>query len=151
MHTKKNALIAMINDSNMTIRELGFRRILNTRQESEETPRNSCIIRQFDVPEIILRLSTILDFFTGNVIIKERSLQSQRPFPKKNYVIASEMKKSWMKNCLIFHATLKQANGASNWSLKHLAKCMGKTTEMVLFEQQLNCAGKCHDLSQRKT
>ena len=31
------------------------------------------------------------------------------------------------------------------------AKCTGKTGEMVLLEQQLNRAGKCHDLSQRKT
>ena len=49
---QENALIAMINDDNMTIRELGFRRILKVRRESEETPRDSSIIRQFDVPEI---------------------------------------------------------------------------------------------------
>ena len=45
----------MIIDDNMTIRELGFPRILKARRESEETPRNSSIIRQFDVPEISIK------------------------------------------------------------------------------------------------
>ena len=45
----------MINDDNMTTRELGFRRILKARRKSEETPRNSSIIRQFDVPEINIK------------------------------------------------------------------------------------------------
>ena len=49
---QENVLIAMINDDNMTTRELRFRHILKARQESKETPRNSSIIRQFDVPEI---------------------------------------------------------------------------------------------------
>ena len=41
----RKRLMAMINDDNMTISELGFRRILKARRESEETPRNSSIIR----------------------------------------------------------------------------------------------------------
>ena len=52
---QENVLIAMINDDNMTIRELGFRRILKARRESEETPRNSSIIWQFDVSEINIK------------------------------------------------------------------------------------------------
>ena len=52
---QENVLIAMINDDNMTIRELGFRRILKVRRESEETPRNLSIIRQFNVPEINIK------------------------------------------------------------------------------------------------
>ena len=49
---QENVLIAIINDDIMTIRELGFRRNLKARRASEETLRNSSIIRQFDVPEI---------------------------------------------------------------------------------------------------
>ena len=52
---QENVLIAMINDDNMTIRKLGFRRILKARREYEETSRNSFIIRQFDVPEINIK------------------------------------------------------------------------------------------------
>ena len=52
---QENVLIAMINDDNITLRELGFRHILKARQESEETPRNSSIVRQFDVPEINIK------------------------------------------------------------------------------------------------
>ena len=52
---QENVLIAMINDDNLTVRELGFRHILKARQESEETPRNSSIVRQFDVPEINIK------------------------------------------------------------------------------------------------
>ena len=49
--TPKNVLIAMINDDNVTVRELEFRRILKARRESEETPKNSSTILQFEVPE----------------------------------------------------------------------------------------------------
>ena len=49
---QENVLIAMVNDDNMIIREMRFRRILKSRRESEETPRNPSIIRQLDVPEI---------------------------------------------------------------------------------------------------
>ena len=54
---QENVLILMINDDNMTrpIREMGFRRILKSRRESEETPRHSSIIPQFDVPEINIK------------------------------------------------------------------------------------------------
>ena len=52
---QENVLITMINDDNVTIRELGFRRILKARQEFEETSRNSSIIRQFEVPEINIK------------------------------------------------------------------------------------------------
>ena len=43
---QENVLTAMINDNNLSIRELGFRRIFKARQESEETSRHSSIIRQ---------------------------------------------------------------------------------------------------------
>ena len=49
---QENVLIAIINDNNLTIRELGFRRILKARQESEETSRHSLIIRRIKVPQI---------------------------------------------------------------------------------------------------
>ena len=52
---QENVLIAMINDNNVTIRKLGFRRILKARRESEKTPKNSFIIRQFEVPEINIK------------------------------------------------------------------------------------------------
>ena len=52
---QENVLITMINDDNVTIRELGFRRILKARREFEETSRNSSIIRQFEVPEINIK------------------------------------------------------------------------------------------------
>ena len=45
----------MINDNNLSIRELGFRRIFKARQESEETSRHSSIIRQIKVPEINIK------------------------------------------------------------------------------------------------
>ena len=48
---QEKVLIAMINDDNLTISELGFWPILKARRESEETPRNSSIVWQFDVPE----------------------------------------------------------------------------------------------------
>ena len=62
---QESVLVAMINDDNVTIRELGFRRMLKAGRESEETPRNSSIIRLFEVPETNLRLKAILNFFTG--------------------------------------------------------------------------------------
>ena len=49
---QENVLIAMINDNNVTIRELGFRGISKKRQKSEETSRHPSIIRQIKVPEI---------------------------------------------------------------------------------------------------
>ena len=52
---QENVLIAMINDNNVTIRELGFRRILKARQESEETSRHPSIIWQFKVSEINIK------------------------------------------------------------------------------------------------
>ena len=151
MHTKKNVLIAMINDGNMTIRELGFRRILKARQESEETPKNSSIIRQFDVPEINIKA----EHYSGHLHWERDHQRTEPPITmaisKEELCACIRDEKGWMKSYLTLYATLKQSNGASNWSLKHLAKCMEKTAKMVLFEQQLNRAGKCHDLSQRKT
>ena len=52
---QENVLIVTINNDNVIIRELGFRRILKARRESEETPRNSSIIWQFQVPEIDIK------------------------------------------------------------------------------------------------
>ena len=45
----------MINDNNVTIRKLRFRRILKARQESEETSRHPSTIRQFKLPEINIK------------------------------------------------------------------------------------------------
>ena len=70
---------------------------------------------------------------------------------KEELFVCIKHKKSWMKSCLILHATFKELNGASNWSLKHLLKCLGKTAEMVLYEHQLNHVKKRHGLGQRKT
>ena len=136
---QENVLIAVINNDNMTIFELGFRRILKARQESEETPRNSSIIWQFDVPEINIKA----EHYSG-LLHWERDHQRTEP-PITIAISKEELCASWMKNCSTFHVTLKQSNCASN-----LAKCMGKIVEMVLFEQ-LNRAEKCHNLSQRKT
>ena len=117
---QENVLIEMSNDNNVTIRELEFWRILKARQESEETSRHSSIIRQFKVPEINIKAENYTELL-------HRKSDHQRTEPPITMAISKEElfacikhKKSWMKNCLIFHATLKQLNGASNWSLKHL-------------------------------
>ena len=45
----------MINDNNVTIRELGFWQILKARLDSEETSRYPSIIWKFKVPEINIK------------------------------------------------------------------------------------------------
>ena len=60
---QKNVLIAMINDNNVTIRDLGFRRILKARQESEETSRHPSIIRQFKVSVINIKAENYTELF----------------------------------------------------------------------------------------
>ena len=52
---QEKVLIAMIYNNNVTIRELGFWRILKARQESKVTSRHPSIIRQFTVPEIDIK------------------------------------------------------------------------------------------------
>ena len=130
---QENVLIAMINDSNVTLRELGFQRILKARQKSKKTSRHPSIIRQFRVVEINIKAENYAELL-------HRESNHQRTEPPITIAISKEElfayikhEKSWLKNCLIFLSTLKQLNGASNWSLKHHLKCMGKTAIMWFY------------------
>ena len=140
----------MINDNNVTIRELGFWRILKARQKCEETSRHPSIIRQFKVPEINIKAENYTELLPWESDHQRTESPITMAISKEELFAYIKHKKNWIKNCLIFHATLRQLNGASNWSLKHLLKCMEKRAETVLYEQQMNSVKKRHDLSQRK-
>ena len=111
---QEKVLIAMINVDNMTIRELGFRRILKARRESEETPRNSSIIRQFDVPEINIKA----EHYSG-LLHWERDHQRTEPpitmaISKEELCACIRDEKKLDEKLFDFPCTLKQSNGASN-------------------------------------
>ena len=140
-------LIAMINN-NMTIRELGFRRILKARRESEETPRNSSIIWQFDVPEINIKA----EHYSG---LLHWECHHQRTEPPITMAISKKLcaciRDEKKLDAKLFDFPCHTQ--AVKWCIKLVteASCIVYgTAEMVLFKQQLNHAGKCHDLNQRK-
>ena len=88
---QENVLIAMINDDNMTIRELGFRRILKARRKSEKTRRNSSIIRQFDIPKINIKA----EHYSG-LLHWERD--HQRTEPPITMAISKEELCAWIRD-----------------------------------------------------
>ena len=148
---QENVLIAMINNDNMAIRELGFRRILKARRESEETPRNSSTFGNLMYQKSILRLSTILDFFTWEHDHQRTEPPITMAISKEELCACIKDEKKLDEKLFDFPFHTQAVERCIKLVTEASCKCMEKRAEMVLFEQQLNRAGKCHDLCQRKT
>ena len=145
---QENVLIAMINDNNVTIRELGFRGI--SKKKGKSLKKHQDIHQSYGnlkYQKSILTLKTTPSSFTGKVIINERNLQSQWPFQKKSYLRTLNIKKKLDEKLFDFPCHTQ----AVQRCIKLVTGASLKDSRDGFIEQQFNLVEKCSDSSQRKT